>query len=164
MNGRAGPPLRARLASAACRAALLLAFAPLALAQDDGYVPLEKRLSAEQLQATGLDGLSAEQLALLNRLLREERSREAASEAGLRPRRAPPAQPVRAALVGETRGWAPGQVLALDDGQRWRVVEGSLHLRRPLTGAKVSVQPGAFGAWYLQIDGETPKAKVQRIE
>ena len=50
--------------------AVSLAVAGIALA-DASYVPIEQRLSAEQLHATGLDTLSAAQLALLNRLLQD---------------------------------------------------------------------------------------------
>jgi hypothetical protein len=46
----------------------------------DGYIDIEKRLTAEQLRATGLDGLSPDQLALLNRLLREDAQRAAQSQ------------------------------------------------------------------------------------
>jgi hypothetical protein len=50
-----------------------LSFAAMA---QSGYVEIEKRMTAEQRRATGLDTLSPEQLALLNQLLRES---EAAS-------------------------------------------------------------------------------------
>ncbi|MBN8480722.1 MAG: hypothetical protein J0L88_03930, partial [Xanthomonadales bacterium] len=40
---------------------------------------LEQRLTPEQLHATGLDTLSAEQLALLNRLLREDTAKALAT-------------------------------------------------------------------------------------
>lgn len=50
---------------------ILMASGLWAVAQP-AYVPLEQRLSPEQLKATGLDTLSPEQLAALNTLLREE--------------------------------------------------------------------------------------------
>ena len=39
--------------------------------ETEPYVEVERRLTAEQMRATGLDTLSPEQLALLNRLLRD---------------------------------------------------------------------------------------------
>lgn len=50
---------------------LLMASGQWAVAQP-AYVPLEQRLSPEQLKATGLDTLSPAQLAALNTLLRED--------------------------------------------------------------------------------------------
>ena len=49
-------------------AATLLSITPLAWSQQRDYLPLEQRLSAEQLQQVGL---SAQQLQLLNRMLSE---------------------------------------------------------------------------------------------
>ena len=51
---------------------LLLAICPSAFAARD-HVPLEQRLTPEQMKATGLDQLTTEQLRLLNRLLDEDR-------------------------------------------------------------------------------------------
>lgn len=50
----------------------MLLLATSAAAAQAGQVDIEKRLTPEQLHATGLDTLSPAQLQLLNRLLREE--------------------------------------------------------------------------------------------
>jgi biotin carboxyl carrier protein len=62
---------------------LLLCLAPVAGFATEPYVAIEQRLTAEQRKATGLDTLTAEQLALLNRLLSEDRAQavQAASAA-----------------------------------------------------------------------------------
>lgn len=148
--------------------ALLLSM-PVLVAAQQRYVPIEQRLSSEQLQATGLDRLSAQQLQLLNRLLSDEQAVvEARVEtstrsglAGLLDRQ--PSEPVEAAVKGEFRGWVPGRVIELENGQRWRVTEGELHLRRPIAGAKATVTPGLVSGWYLQVEGQSPRAKVQRL-
>lgn len=133
----------------------------------DGYVDLERRLTPEQLRATGLDRLTAAELELLNRLLREEHTgaaRSAAANIGLRPSREAEAPTgVESALVGEFRGWTPGAVLNLENGQQWRVIEGELHTRR-VTSPKVTIEPGFMGAWYLKVEGQTPRAKVRRVK
>ena len=131
------------------------------------YVAIEKRLSPEQLHASGLDTLSAEQLATLNRLLSDEqvaRDRdETQGSVGLREKR-PEAEPVSATAKGDARGWAKGDVVELDKGQRWRVVEGELYLGKATGQRKVTIARGAFGAWYMQVDGQTPRLKVQRVQ
>ena len=60
-------------------------------------------------------------------------------------------------------GRAASTVL-LDNGQRWRVIEGSLYLGKPVSNPKVTLEPGFMGAWYLQMEGQTPRLKVQRAD
>lgn len=61
----------------------MLCLAPLAALAAEPYVAVEQRLTAEQRKATGIDTLSPQQLALLNRLLSEDRAEavQAASQA-----------------------------------------------------------------------------------
>ena len=156
--------------------ALALAFIACMLAvpvvqAEPPYVPVEQRLSVEEMRATGLDTLSPDQLRLLNRLRREERSQAVNAaveqrqreEAGLRLRRAEPVA-VSGAVKGTVRGWSRGDVVVLQNGQRWRVTDGSLALRNAAVDPKVTIEPGMFGAWYLQMEGQIPKLKVQRVD
>jgi len=157
------------------RCSVLLAIAMLlglpAFAGERAWVPIEQRLSVEQLRATGLDSLSGQQLALLNRLLSEDRAADLRAadtqrtqdEAGMRPRRTP-AQTVNAIVPGSSRAWTQGQTLLLDNGQRWRVVDSGVNFPRPITDAKVTIAPGMLGAWYLRMDDGTPPIKVQRVD
>lgn len=148
---------------------LLFLTPPLLAAAQQRYVPIEQRLSSEQLQATGLDTLSVQQLQLLNRLLSDEQAvveerveKSARSRlAGLLDRQ--PAEPVEAAIKGDFRGWVTGKVIELDNGQRWRVTEGELYLRKPMASPRVTIAPGLVGSWYLQVEGQSPRAKVQRL-
>ena len=157
------------------RASVLLAMAVLlslpAFAGERTWVPIERRLSAEQLRATGLDSLSGEQLALLNRLLSEDRAADLKAadtqrtqdEAGMRPKRSP-AQTVIATVPGSSRAWTQGQTLLLDNGQRWRVMDSGVNFPRAHTDPKVTIAPGMLGAWYLRMDDGTPPIKVQRVD
>lgn len=156
------------------RTALLLALAllPCLAGAQTAYRDVERRLSPEQLRQTGLDALTPAQLALLNRLLREDAEREAAAALP------PPAPshddagllegasdgPIRSRLVGEIAQWAPGTVFALENGQQWRVLKGSLKLPKPIQAPAIVVVPGVSGRWFLQVDEDLPKARVQRIK
>jgi len=148
---------------------LLILTMPLLAAAQQRYVPIEQRLSREQLQATGLDTLSAQQRQLLNQLLSneqavvEERVEKSARShlAGLLDRKQ--AEPVRAAIKGEFRGWVAGSVIELDNGQRWRVTEGELYLRKPMAHVQATITPGMVSGWYLQVEGQSPRAKVRRL-
>jgi len=153
---------------------LLLCPAPL-LAQAHDYVDLEQRLSAAQLHATGLDNLSPAQLALLNQLLRGQAAD--AQETGNEPPRQEYAsgrgasslvgfndQPVRSRVKGSVSGWQPGTEFALENGQVWKVLKGSMALRKPFESPEIVVVPGIAGRWFLQVDEDLPKARVYRID
>src|SRR6478672_5519821 len=109
--------------------ALLLVLASCALAAAPAWVDLEKRLTPEQLHATGLDTLSPAQLALLNRLLREDAAAAPAASSATGTATPPPPQPapmhigleegpVHSRLVGTLSGWEPGTEFVLANGQK----------------------------------------------
>jgi hypothetical protein len=148
---------------------------PSARAAEKTYVPIEQRLSAEQMRATGLDTLSQEQLSLLNRLLSEDRAEVARAveaevvakhtqdSAGKRAERVE-RQPVSGTVAGELRKWSTGQTVQLDNGQRWRIVQGDVYFSRPVSNPKVTIAPGFLGAWWMRMEDDTPAVKVQRVD
>lgn len=137
------------------------------------YVPLEQRLSAEQLRETGLDTLSAEQLAALNRVLQGETIAKQVD--------APPApvaqmpskadapllgftvEPIRSRLKGTITGWQEGTVFELENGQQWKVLKGYMTLPKPMQNPEVRVVPGIAGRWFLEVHEDYPKARVYLI-
>ena len=142
-----------------------------ARAAEPAYVPLAQRLTAEQLRTTGLDQLTPEQMRLLDQILQGEQADVARrTEQDARERRAglfdrDARQPIHAAIVGRFKGWSGNDILQLDNGQRWQVVDTpSMTLRRALENPKVTIAPGFMGAWYLQVEGAAPRAKVKRVE
>lgn len=162
--------------------AALLLLAPALAHADVPYVDVEKRLTAEQRRATGLDTLTPEQLGLLNRLLREQTEAEIAT----RPQPAPataaatavetertrgPAQyiglddqPIVSRVKGAVSGWDEGTEFALENGQVWKVLKGHMKLREALQAPEVRVVPGVAGRWFLEVDEDLPKARVYRID
>lgn len=149
----------------------VLVFAPAIARAEQSYVDIEKRLTPEQVRATGLATLTVAQLELLNALLRDETAKTAASSApraddghgrgqqiGLDDR------PIRTRLNGSVSGWQPGTVFELENGQQWKVLKGSAKLRVSLDSPEVLVVPGIAGRWFLQVDEDMPKARVYRID
>ena len=134
-----------------------------AVAQD-AYVPIEQRISAAERQAAGLHKLSADELAARNALLRRECSAAGAAAATdpAHARRSAPREAVTGRIKGSFSGWTPGTNLELDDGQVWRVVDGSLYTNR-VDSPAVRIEPGLVGSWYLQVEGRTNRAKVRRV-
>ncbi|HZH44741.1 MAG TPA: hypothetical protein VEY50_11730 [Lysobacter sp.] len=155
-------------------ACLLLTLAIAPAAAQDAYVPIEQRLSAEQLRETGLDALSPDQLRRLNQILRDEQAgvaqrakaeaaREQNDRVGLLDRDT--REPIESSIVGRFRGWSGGERLTLANGQTWQVLDTPpLVLRGSLENPKVVISPGFMGAWYLTVEGQSPKAKVRRIK
>lgn len=159
---------------------LALAVAGAAFAAD--YVPLESRLTPQQLHATGLDTLTPPQLAELNAILRAEQATTPAptpaASAADTPARLPGLEerersgsllglaekPIHARLQGSISRWEPGTVFTLDNGQQWKVLKGEMTLRKPLESPAIVVAPGLAGRWFLQVDPDLPKARVYRID
>lgn len=128
---------------------------------------IEQRLSAEEMHEAGLDTLTPAQLAALNRLLREKAPADAAATAaGAAPRAyiGLDDQPIRSKVKGSVAGWGPGTVFVLENGQQWKVLKGTMKLRKPLANPAIVVIPGFAGRWFLQVDEDMPKARVYRID
>ena len=73
-------------------------------------------------------------------------------------------EPIRSRLKGRVSAWEPGTVFALENGQQWKVLKGSVKLPRPIEAPDVVVVPGIAGRWFLQVDENYPKARVYRID
>ena len=140
------------------------------------WVDLEKRFTAEQMHATGLDTLKPEQLALLNQLLRDD-ARDAAASAPT-PVATVPAEGgeqrksmfgydesvILTRVVGTLTGWEPGTEFRLANGQTWKVLKGHYTLNKARENPEVKIVPGAAGRWFFRIDDDTPGARVYRID
>lgn len=173
-TGPPGPPSFAMRPFRALILPLLLAAAMPALAQSV-YTPIENRLSPEQLREVAL---TPTQLQTLNRMLREAAEKDAATAPAAiaasadheAPRRGPAQyiglddQPIKSRLKHDVAGWEPGTVFELDNGQQWKVLKGSMKLRKPMTTPEILVVPGVAGRWFLQVDEDLPKARVYRID
>ena len=136
---------------------VLAAAAFTTVAAPPAYVPLEQRLTSEQMRNTGLDGLSEAQLRELNAILAAAAQPAPAAPA---PRAAPRA-PVAARRGGRGPGGRTGTVFTLDDGSRWQVSEGSFDAR-PVEAPRVTVKPGLLSGWYMHVEGQPVVDSVRR--
>lgn len=151
---------------------LAVFFMSFAVLAKQAYVDIERRLTAEQLHATGLDRLSSEQLKRLNDLLRDDVVKAVeASKTEAETERATSSSliglndaPIRSRVKGSVGGWEPGTVFELENGQSWKVLKGSMKLRKPFESPEIVVVPGIAGRWFLQVDEDLPKARVYRID
>ncbi len=85
------------------------------------------------------------------------------SRFGLENKLAPaPAAVIQTTIPGLFRGWAPGDVLQLANGQRWQINDDSYGVLTA-TNPKVSIRRGMLGAFYLEIEGTNRSPKVRRL-
>ena len=150
--------------------AALLPLATSALAQQK----IEQQMSYEQFKASGLDKLSAGELANLNAWLEDKLEVETAKAVegarqepgddrrGLTERES--RDPVAAAITGAFTGFGKGRQYTLDNGQVWQQIDEA-SLSAKLDNPKVRITPSLLGgAWYLAVDGYNTRAKVQRVK
>lgn len=159
-------------------AAALLAAAGAAHAQD--APTLQQRMGAAAFHRAGLDKLSPAELQALQQWLAAHAdalapapsaagSASAAAQRAMAqpaPAKAGPArQAITSRIAGDFRGWRPGSVLVLANGQRWRVSDdSSLDTGKPLTAPAVTVKPGLVGGWLLKVAGYNTSARVQPVD
>jgi hypothetical protein len=163
------------------RVALAAGLSLLALAAvaAEGWVRIEQRLTPAQMHETGLDKLSADELKRLNEILANEDGagrvdaaaverrgdaerhggdRGAAGYIGM------DAERITTRIEGRVEGWEPGTEFHLANGQVWKVLKGSMKLRKPKENPEVVLVPGVMGRWFLQVDEDAPKARVYRTD
>jgi len=161
-------------------AVLLLAFAPLAWAQQSAPMTtnVEQQMSADQFKAAGLDKLSAKELAALNAWLQQkvttetavavEKAREEGRKAIVEENRGffdfGSKEPIVSNIAGEFTGFGKGRTYTLKNGQVWEQIEAASLTGVRKTDPEVKITPGVIGVWYMRIKGYNTAAKVQRIK
>jgi len=73
-------------------------------------------------------------------------------------------QLIQTAIVGETSGWNGKTVFVLENGQKWKQIDGSRLYFPSTNNPAVTIQPKSFGSWILHVDGYNRGVKVKRIK
>ena len=131
---------------------------------------LEERMTEDEFRAAGLDRLSADQLASLNRWLQRRnlsaaqppsggnrgfRSNSLLGDSG--------GAPMASRAIGEQTQLSKGSIVTLENGQVWKVTEGDLVLREAIGSQRISVESGFLGSWFLKVDGYNQSLRVTRV-
>lgn len=66
-------------------------------------------------------------------------------------------------LTGTFAGWREGTVFVLGNGQKWQVVSGTYVTPPDHRPRLVKVKPGAFGSFFLEIEGINSRPKVRFV-
>jgi hypothetical protein len=150
-------------------------------------------LSAAELSATGLTGMTPAQLARLDELV--ERYKNGALAAA--PRAAqppaevaavPPAAPgpvpgaspgtvglpkprtrteavaIESSIAGSFSGWAPRQIFVLANGQHWQVANNDSYYSPVVENPKVEIVPAAFSGYWLRFPTLDIQVRVKPLD
>lgn len=137
--------------------------------------PIERDMTPEEFKATGLDKLSAEELARLNIWLGRKidtASNEAAALAKDKVEQENRGffnfgsdEPIVARISGEFRGFGKGRTYTLDSGQVWRQTDDASLAGVRIDGPEVKINPSMIGnIWFLSVKGYNTRAKVERVK
>ena len=164
--------------------------APLAWAQsDDGFSSFEERMTGREFTEAGLHKLSEEELAALNawvrnrslagsddaelqRALAERAELEQAlaraeagggSARGGREQFSTPEETFTSSIVGSFSGWTGETEFELENGMVWQQIGSDTLSTRRMENPSVTLRPGVFGGWTLQVEGYNKRTRVRRI-
>lgn len=162
--------------------------AAVSIAAADGFL---KGLPADQFAAAGLNKLTDEELARLEKLIAEREAgakaaaaTTAANEAAPKPEAKPSgpgwlralvtlqetaekpeaAEAIVTRLAGDYDGWTGKTVFNLENGQIWQQVSGSERVDDRRKAPVVKIYPGMLGAYWLEIEGVRERAKVKPVK
>jgi hypothetical protein len=153
-------------------AAAALPVAPVDAQQEQPFSSLEERMTGEEFERTGLDKLSADELAALNEWIRERSvaDYEPPARSGQPTAGATasvdqmPREPIDSRIDGTFEGWTGYTVFELENGMVWRQDERDRYRVRPMENPRVTVRPGFGGSWRLTVEGHNRGVRVERIE
>ncbi|TVQ40050.1 MAG: hypothetical protein EA370_04120 [Wenzhouxiangella sp.] len=145
---------------------------------NQSFSSLEERMTGREFRETGLYKLSDEELAALNRWIRQRSLAEGETGAtvidpdtasttpqdarGLR-ESSSAREPIRSRIVGTFDGWRGDTEFELENGMVWRQAEVGTFAIRAVENPEVQIRPGMFGAWRLRVEGYNSQVRVERI-
>jgi hypothetical protein len=71
---------------------------------------------------------------------------------------------MQAHIVGTFEGWDTKTRFTLDNGQVWQVTDDRSAYYPATSNPAVTIEKGAFGSYYLSLDGLNTKAKIKRVK
>lgn len=154
--------------------ALMLCVFCQSLSAQEAFSTIEERMTGKEFSETGLHKLTPEELTALNDWLRAHSV--ATLENAVRPTQALQGQDSRglqdmddeaviSRIVGSFDGWeGKGTLFKLENGMIWKQAEsGTFHV--PATeNPVVTIEPGFFNSWRLQVEGYNKSVRVERIQ
>lgn len=149
-----------------------------------------KSLPADQFAAAGLDKLTPEELARLEKIVAERERAVAPESTAALPPAAAKAEPklsgpgwlralvtlqetsekpdaadaIVTRLAGDYDGWTGKTVFKLENGQVWQQVGGGERIDDKRSAPTVKIYPGMMGAYWLEVEGVRERVKVRPVK
>jgi hypothetical protein len=100
-----------------------------------------------------------------NLVPRPEKKAEAVATFGLEGRAAPVAvlSEIVSQVEGRFEGWASSTRWRFANGQVWAIADGS-NARYDIEAPRIRIVRGAFGSYFLEVDGVSQSPKVRRLQ
>ena len=152
---------------------LLLLTTSLTLIAAEGFSSLEEQMTGKEFDAAGLEKLSPQELGALNAWIRKHSLATLATAASNTATEAAPAaqkkddgerSTITSKLVGTFTGWDGQTVFKLENGMIWAQKGKKKFHSKEIDNPVVTVEPGMFGSWRLQVEGVDEDCKVLRIQ
>lgn len=145
--------------------------------QAETFSSLEERMSLEEFRAAGLEKLSPAELKALNDWLNRKVSATPQYQGGYEAPATSAEQdrrgfvdtgaslgPIVSRVLGQFNGWRGSETeFTLENGQVWQTTDSASRLAVSLQDPIVTISPGVFNAWFLQVQGYNAKVRVKRI-
>jgi len=136
-------------------------------AQAQQVAGLQQRMSDSEFKAAGLDKLSPQELAHLDRWLASHGKvvTKVVSASGT-PVFYPDKQKrsdVDARIVGHFDGWSGHNLVTLDNGQQWQQIGSDEPSCSASENPAVKVKPSLFGNWLMNVHGCNDTVHVRRL-
>lgn len=154
-----------------------------------GFSSLEERMTQREFEETGLHKLSSEELAALNRWIRqrslatiplEERDPapstissppgqdQAAAGLPSQPREVTPLErmarePFQTRILGRFNGSDGSARFRLENGMVWEQIDGEAFYVPEVENPVVTIKPAALGSWRLTVEGSNRAVRVRRV-
>jgi hypothetical protein len=156
---------------------------------DTSFSSLEEQMTGKDFQASGLDKLSAEELAALNAWIRSRSlatldtpkagsgavytgtaGATGASQTGdtrgfeSEQARNSDRSTITSRIVGSFTGWDGQTVFTLENGMIWEQADKDKFYVKAVENPVVNIEPGAFRTWKLSVEGYASECRVERIQ
>jgi hypothetical protein len=149
-----------------------------------------KSLPADQFAAAGLNKLTPEELARLEKIIADREqigTKETTAITAAKPvntetkpsgpgwlralvtlqetsEKPDAAEAIVTRLAGDYEGWTGKTVFRLENGQVWQQVGGSERIDDKRTAPTVKIYPGMMGSYWLEVEGVRERVKVRPVK
>ncbi len=145
------------------------------VAGQSAFSSLEEQMNGKEFNAAGLEKLTPDELAALNKWIR---SRSLATlDAGqsvtgdedlrgleLKKMKDMPRTAIKSRVVGTFTGWDGQTTFRLENGMIWQQADKDKFYIKAVQDPLVTIEPGMLRTWRLSVEGYSSDCRVKRIQ